>query len=330
MEAIQPGSSTMVRSPKADEAFTKDDRHAYENFEVPKSHDAHDEPPESSIYDELDSDKAQAQEPPLAETAHEYDEPTSILMSPAITSCVSPSMQSQLQTLPSNKEDSGGDDDGRIYSNIPDELDQDLYNQTDLLIPAPREGATTPEEVDEDNLDPNKMQLWLLLQIQKMVQKMEDVCGKPSPKLARRKANNLPRRTKSQLKPPPTTSSPDPPSQAVIQKEINNEDMESEPTRQHLYESMDTINEAIMESSPPPIPQRTYQVIDSCSKIGHVSKPPASKPQSDEWSQTNTLPSQSAACPKPPPVRPKDIQVRQHQIELRAGKNTYNTCIFSS
>ena len=46
MEAIQPGSSTVVRSPKADEAFIKDDRHSYENFEIPKSHDQ--PPPESS------------------------------------------------------------------------------------------------------------------------------------------------------------------------------------------------------------------------------------------------------------------------------------------
>ena len=283
----------MVRSPKADEAFTEDDRHSYENFEV-------------------------------TETAREYDEP--ILMSPATTSGVSSSTQSLPQTLPPNKEDSDGDgdDDGRVYSNIPDELYQeDLYTEIDQTdLSAPSEGATTPEEVDEDNLDPNEMQLWLLLQIQKMVQKMEDVYGTSSPKLARRKANNSPMCTKrvhGKAKPPPTTSSPDPPSQAVI-----HEDMESRPASRDLYESLDTINEAITESSPPPIPPKTYQIIDGGSKIVHVSKPPgaASRRRYDQWSQTNTLPSrisQSAARPKPPPVQPKGIQVRQHQIELRAG-----------
>ena len=296
MEAIQPGSSTMVRSPKVDEAFTKDDTHSYESFEVP-------------------------------ETAREYDEP--ILMSPTTTSGASSSTQSLPQTLPPNKEDSDGDDDGRVYSNIPDELYQeDLYTEIDQTdLPAPSEGATTPEEVDEDNLDPNEMQLWLLLQIQKMVQKMEDVYGTSSPKLARRKASNSPMCTKhvhGKAKPPPTTSSPDPPSQAVIQKEINNEDMESRPARRDLYESLDTINEAITESLPPPIPPKTYQVIDGGSKIVYVSEPPGPTRgrRSDQWSQTNTLPSratQSSARPKPPPLQPKGIQVRQHQIELRAG-----------
>ena len=189
MEAIQPGSSTMVRSPKADEAFTKDDRHSYENFEIPKSHDQ--PPPESSaavIYNELVttvSHKAQAQQPPLAEPAREYDEP--ILISSITTSCVSSSTQSQPQTFPSNKEDSGGDD-GRVYYNIPDKLDQEhLYAEIDQIDPpASSEGAATPEEVDEDNLE---MQLWLLLQIQKMIQKMD--CGTVtplSPTPAKRKA----------------------------------------------------------------------------------------------------------------------------------------------
>ena len=336
MEAIQPGSSTVVRSPKADEAFIKDDRHSYENFEIPKSHDQ--PPPELSAvvtYDELVttvSHKAQAQEPLLTEPAREYDEP--ILMSSATTSCASSSTQSQPETFPSNKEDSGGDD-GKVYYNIPDELDQEhLYAEIDQTDPS--EGAATPEEVDEDNLE---MQLWLLLQIQKMMQKMDCGIVTPlSPRPAKRKANNLPRRTQSQCvrskaKSPLTTSSPDPPSQAVIQKVINNEDMESKPTRQHLYENLDTINKAKTESLPPPIPPRTYQVINGHKSSKTVSKPalPARRPQSHQWSQTNTLPSctaQPAARPKPPPVQlqPKDIQVCQHQIELRAGKKI--NCIY--
>ena len=329
MEAIQPGSSTMVRSPKADEAFTKDDRHSYENLEVPESH--YQPPPESSasvIYDELvttDSHKAQAQEPPLAEPAREYDEP--ILISSTTISCASSSAQSQPQPLQAGS----GDDDNRVYSDIPDELDhEDLYTEIDQTDPpALSEGATTPEEVDEDNLDPNEMQLWLLLQMQKMVQKMEDVYGTSSPKPAKQKVNNSPKRTKSlcvhgKAKPPPplTTSSPAPPSQAVIQKETNNEDIEPEPTRQDLYENLDTINEAITECLPPPIPPKTYQVIDGCKTVSKPA-PPARRPQSDQWSQTSTLlsrTSQSAAHPKPSPVQPKDIQVHQHQIELRAGK----------
>ena len=282
MEAIQPGSSIMIRSPKADETFTKDDMHSDKNFEMPKS-----PPPETSaavIYDELfatDSDKAQVQEPPLAEPAHEYDEPR-LISSPTMgTSSASSSTQSQPQSLQSNKEDSGDDDNRAIYGNIPNELDQEnVYTEMDQTDPsAPSEGATFPEELD--SIDPNEMQLWLLLQMQKMVQKMEDVYGtcKPSsPRPAKRQADTLPRYAKLQhgkTKAPSPPSSPDPPPEAV--KQTNNEDTESEPTRQDLYENQDTINEAIKEIFPPPIPPKTYQIIDdskkpcTCTTFKHIT-----------------------------------------------------------
>ena len=304
----------MVKSLNTDKTFTKDDRHSYENFKVPKSHD---QPPSelsaSELYNELDSDEAQAQEPRLAEPAHEYDEP--ILMSSTTPSCVSSC---------------------KIYCNIPDQLDQDLYTEIDQTDPpAPSEGATFPEEFDsinEDNLNPNEMQLWLLLQMQKMVQRMEDVYGacKPSsPRPAKRQADKLPmyaksRRGKSKAPPPP--SSPDRPPEVI--KQTISEDTESEPTRQHLYENLD-----IKETFPPPISPRIYQVIDGCKA---PSVPPSSR-SPDQWPHRYTLPShtsQSAAHPKPYPVQPraKDSQVRQHQIEFRAGKKIIacKTCIFSS
>ena len=208
-------------------------------------------PPETSaavIYDELlatDSDKAQAQEPPLAETAREYDEPSRLISLPTMaTSGASSSTQSQPQSLQSNKEDSGGDDNG----NIPNEQDQEnVYTEMDQTDPsAPSEGATFPEEldsIDEDNLNPNEMQLWLLLQMQKMVQKMEDVYGPCKPRYAKLQHGKT--------KAPSPPSSPDPPPEAA--KQTNNKDTESKPTRQDLYENPDNINEAIKETLPPPI-----------------------------------------------------------------------------
>ena len=216
-----------------------------------------------------------------------------------------------------------------------------MYTEIDQTDPpAPSEGATFPEELDsinEDNLNPNEMQLWLLLQMQKMVQKMEDVyvAYKPSPRPAKRQADKLPISAKSQhgkSKAPPPPSSPDPPPEVI--KQTNNEATKSEPTRQDLYENPDNINEAIKEAFPPPIPQRTYQVVDG-SKAPPA--PPSSRSPDQRPHRSNTLPShtsQSAAHPKPPPVQPKGIQVRQHQIELRAGKKIILymlfTCIFSS
>ena len=339
----------MVRSPKADEDFTKDDGHSYENIEVPESHDH--PPPETSaavIYDKLlatDSDKAQAQEPPLAEPAHEYDEPRLISSPTMATSGASSSTQSQPHSLQSNKEDSGDDDNRAVYINIPDELDQeDLYTEIDQTDPpAPSEGATFPEEldsIDEDNLNPNEMQLWLLLQMQKMVQKMEDVYGacKPSsPRPAKRQADTIPRYAKVQhgkTKAPSPPSSPDPPPKAV--KQTNNEDTESEPTRQDLYENPDNINEAIKETFPPPIPPRKYQVIDGSKAPPAPPAPPSSRSPDQRPHQSNTLPShasQSAARPKPPPVQPKSIHVCQHQSKFLSAGKKYNmlfSCIFST
>lgn len=171
-----------------------------------------------------------------------------------------------------------------------------MYAEIDQIDPpASSEGAATPEEVDEDNLE---MQLWLLLQIQKMMQKMDcgtvthyhqDLLnGKPIIYPDVHNHNVCVAKPNLHFN---TTSSPDPPSQAVIQKEINNEDMVSRPTHQDLYENPDNINEAITESSPPPIPPRTYQIIDGGSKVVHASKPPgpASRCRSDQWSQTHYL-----------------------------------------
>jgi hypothetical protein len=335
MEAIQPGSSpSTYESP-----FTKDDSHSYKNLEVPESHDQ--PPPKSSatvicdkraiattMPDTADSYRSQAQDPESspAEAAHEYEP---IPMSPTSTGSTSPLTQLQPETLQSNKEDSDGDDDGRIYSNIQEELGQeDLYaeiDQTDLLAPNEFEGATIEEDtldsIKEDTLDPNKMQLWLLLQIQKMVQKMEDVYGAAQPLSPNADLESA--KPQHKAKPPPPPSSLDSPSEAIIQKEIIKEDTctQSETIRQELYLNQDTVNETATES---PIPPKTHQVIHRCGSRESVSKPESpAPPASDQQPWSNTPPPRRH--PRPSPVQAKD-QVRhdQHQIKLRAGKNIYN------
>jgi hypothetical protein len=306
--------------------------------------------------------KAQEREPPPAEAAHEY-EPIPMSPTNATTGSTSPSTQLQPQTLQSNssnKEDSDDDDNGRVYSSIPEELDQeDLYAEIDQTDPpTPSEGATTPGELDpveEDNLDPNEIQLRLLLQIQKMVQRMEDVYGTAhdqtaSPRAVKRettKYKTLPRhvisqhsRNKADSEAPPPSSSPDPPSEAVIQKETNTEDIESKPIDQHpYYMNWEAINEAVTDSLPPPIPPKTYQVIDPKSSET-VSKPappapPASR-SSDQRPRLNALripshPSQLSAHPMKSPVQAQDIriQVHQHQTKPRVGKKNYTVHMYS-
>ena len=183
-----------------------------------------------------------------------------------------------------------------------------------------------------ENLDPKEAQLWLLLQMQKMVQKMEDVYDTFQPLSARSvkqhttKFNSVKSHGKANTPPPPST--PNPPSEAA--KET---DREAEPTRQELYTYMnvDTINEAITESPPPPIPPRTYQVVDSSrsqadSEASSESRPASSARKSDhgyiKQQRSNTLPSQPAAVagPKPSTMQAQDTRVHQHQIEPSAGK----------
>ena len=337
MEAIQPGSSTAVRSFNAYETVspvTKDDTSSY------ASHETHDiQPPESStavIYDEpstIDSDRAQVQELSCTESEAdpEYDEP--ILMSPmTMVTSSSTQLQPQPQALQSSKDEDG---DSRVYSNIPDDLIQNQEEpyvevaKKDLLPPIDPSSPTL-EDISMENLDPKEAQLWLLLQMQKMVQKMEDVYDTFQPLSARSakrhttKFNSVKSHDKTNTPPPPST--PNPPSEAA--KET---DREAEPTHQELYTYMnpDTINEAITESPPPPIPPRTYQVVDrnqADSEASSESRPASSASKSDrgyiKQQQSNTLPSQPVAGPKPSTMQAQDTRVHQHQIEASAGKKT--------
>ena len=341
MEAIQPGSSTAIRSPNAYETvspFTEDNRYSYTSHEL--------QPPESAvIYDEPDITGiteshgvlAQVQEPSRAEA--EYDEP--ILMSPTITN--------QTCSQPQKAEEKSDDDDYKmIYSNIPEELAHELEQENSYIEivqtdpPFPSRSATIPKELDSiteislenlDNLDPKEVQLWMLLHMQKMVQKMEDVYGtSTSQPLSPRAGKRPTTKPHGKAKAPPPPSSLDPPSEAM--KETDNEDIGSEPTRQDIYINLDTISEAITESPPPPIPPRTYQDAESHrrrthsdSKTGSQStEPAASRPDHSRFynaqsQRSKTLPPViTTTRPGPSLMLAQDTQVNQHQPKSRAGK----------
>ena len=179
--------------------------------------------------------------------------------------------------LQSHTEDSDDDDDDHIYCDVPEELEQeDSYIE---IVPAdhssPRRSATIPKELASiaeislenlSNLDQKEAQLWMLLHMQKMVQKMEQVYGSTqplSPKadkqlITKPKPPPKPAKLCSKAKVPAPPSSP-PPDEI---EEIYDEDIGTEATRDDLYINLDTISEAVTEAPPPPIPPRTYQHAD--------------------------------------------------------------------
>ena len=155
MEAIQPGSSTAIRSPSVYEmvsSFTEDDRYSYARHVMheprPPSTVIYDEPnvplgsqraqvkpnptPAPAEYDEpiLTPGPVQAQIEPASQmqtkethppTAVEYDEP---ILTPAQASTQKQSTNwthSLIQPQPLKEEDSDDDDDEDIYCDVPEE-----------------------------------------------------------------------------------------------------------------------------------------------------------------------------------------------------------------
>ena len=329
MEAIQPGSSTVIRSPNAYEtvsSFAEDDRYSYARHMMHEPR-----PPSTVIYDEPDvpigslvksnppaeyddpiliPGPVQAQIEPEVHppTEVEYDEPIQPQASRRKQSTKSSTrslIQSQSQKeLQSHKEDSDDDYNDEIYCDVPEELVQDdayieIVQTADL--PAPRRNATIPKELNSiaeislenlSNLNPMEAQLWMLLHMQKMVQKMEEVYDSPQPLSPRANKNPITKPSTS-LKPaelfdkakvPAPPSSP--PSEEI--EEIYDEDigpeleLAAEPTRKDLYVNLDTLSEAITESPPPPIPPRTHQhASEDVASTGYRSRTQSEIPSQD-------------------------------------------------
>ena len=353
MEAIQPGSSTAIRSPNAYEmvsSFTEDDRYSYARHVMQQPR-----PPSTVIYDEpnvpLGPQRAQVKPNPTPAPV-EYDEPIMIpqaqiepvpqkktknihpptemeydepILTPAQASTQKQGTNwthSLIQPQPLKEEDSDDDDDDDedIYCDVPEELEQeDAYIEIVQTAdpPAPRRSASIPKELKSiaeisienlANLDPMEAQLWMLLHMQKMVQKMEQVYDTPQPLSPR--ANKSPITKPSAPPNPPPSSPPSEEIEEIYDEDIGPElEMADEPTRQDLYVNLDTLNEAITESPPPPIPPRTYQhpsedvasagyrnrtqseiLSQDIRRAPSESKPDRSRSYTAQPQQSNTLP----------------------------------------
>ena len=260
-------------------------------------------PPAAVMYDELMPAQSQiisqkqTKVKDASPTTAEYDEP---ILTPAqvysvsqnqITTWIPLPTQSQPVTEEPESHEGGSDDDNDdadIYGDYPEELEQeddDSYIEIAASIPStPKRNATIPKKLESvteislenlSNLGPKQAQLWMLLNMQKMVQKMEkmeEVYGSTQPLSSKAERQSL---TKPIPPPKPTllcgkAEAPAPPNYPPPEEieEIYDEDigpeleMAAEPTRQDLYVNLDTINEAVEEDPPPPVPPRTYQHAD--------------------------------------------------------------------
>ena len=204
---------------------TEGGAYSYLTHEVQESR-----PPEVALYDDVMTDTLMANQekrpPPPTEPAPEYDEPIKTsTQAPSIaqehhTEMISP-IQSQMEVSKGSPEpqtfcvDEEDNDDGDVYDDFP----EDLYEQfePDSFVvpqtpPPPRRNITVPRELGSiseitlenlTNLDPKEAQLWMLNQMQKMIQKMEDIYD--APELVTPSANKR-QSKKPKPKPPPKPS----------------------------------------------------------------------------------------------------------------------------
>jgi hypothetical protein len=230
-------------------------------------------------------------------TTAEYDEP---LLTPVRVYSVpqnqittwTPSSQPLSVTDEPLSHERGSDDnsiDSDVYDEYPEELEQEdedpYYIEITASDTVPSRNATIPRKLESvteislenlSNLGPKQAQLWMLLNMQKMVQKMdkmEEVYG--STQSFAPKADRQSSMTKPVPPPKPTplrgnVEVPTPPHypppeeiEEIYDEDIGTElEIATEPTRQDLYINLEAINEAIEEATPPPVPPRTYQHVD--------------------------------------------------------------------
>ena len=188
------------------------------------------------------------------------------------------------EPLPHERGSDNDSVDSDVYDDYPNELEQEdddpYYIEITASDSAPSRNATIPRKLESvteislenlSNLGPKQAQLWMLLNMQKMVQKMEkmeEVYG--SNQSLPRKAD---RQSMTKPVPPPKPAPllgnakevPAPPNYPPPEEieEIYDEDIGpeleivTEPTRQDLYINLDAINEAVEKAPPPPVPPRT-------------------------------------------------------------------------
>ena len=322
MEAIEPGSSNSMGSPTAD---------SYEIVSPSRQGDAYSyvqhtnlqEVQQSVIYDEPDTTrKTQANR-----QASDPSFPSPAVYDDVIQTSTQPQSHSTVKIFNPIPSVTDSEDEGdEVYEDLPD--DSDLYEAAESSYtemearPTMQRSTTIPKTLESiseialenlTNLDQKQAQLWMLLQMQKMVQRMEDVYEPLKPS-----ANNQP-------KPEPSISARSPafhPSQETEEEyddnigfslsdeqQPNRQDLyvnldslqiadDQQSTRQEIYINLDSISEVLTAAAPPPIPPKTYRRL-SADTTGHrdrtQSEPPVKqepnvrKSKSQEFQRSKTF-----------------------------------------
>ena len=249
MEAIKPGSS----------ANHQIDPYSYVDHRVKESMS------DSVIYDEPDNISTPqishlVEEPgPLSAADTEYEpvmpDPSAM---PPLTEKPPIQGTSEETKFSLNVYDDTTDHD--CYTELPQELYDDVdsdLSENAQASPPPRRNITVPKELELisevtleslTNLDVKEAQLWMLLQMQKMVQKMEDVYDMPQ-------ASTKHPNPKQNTPKPPSPSKSLPPSSPMSEDVY----VDMKPPRQDIYLNLDTIGEVLTETPAPAIPPRTYR-----------------------------------------------------------------------
>ncbi len=289
MEAIEPGSTNSLGSPIADSYKIVSPLQQNEAYSYVAHHGKYmQEPQQPVIYDEPDTPRKMKAVRQASNSLFSSPEPdvyddvtdTSILIL----------KQRNLELNPSITDSE--DEDGAVYEDLPADselyMDEEESTYTDMEArPTMHRSITIPktlESVSEitlenlTNLDQKQAQLWMLLQMQKMVQRMEDVYEPLKPS-----ANNQP-------KAEPSTSAPTPrpvfhqpqeieeaeyddnivsyppdeqPNRSDVYVNLNDLELvdDQQPTHQQLYINLDSISAALTAPTPvpPPIPPKTYR-----------------------------------------------------------------------
>ena len=279
MEAIEPGSSASVKparlgsyedvSPSTDQ----EDSDAYSYVQV--QHVRKDPPLQAPpIYDEPYTKEAQ--------TVYQGNKIPSIPISTAsehensnkLPAAKDPSKEASYKRLIQMSEVSGGqdmsktfkiqdddeddDDDIEIYDDVcPEELFDYEDLSTEVSSPPPR-SSTVPKHLEAtseislehlNKLDPKEAQLWMLIQMQKVIQKMEDVYD--TPQISSTKKQKNPQQQKS-----PDFRHTSGENEKLY---VNEFEMTSDVARKDIYVNLDAIGEALAGSNLPPVPPRTYR-----------------------------------------------------------------------
>ena len=280
MESIEPGSSASVKPARPgsyEDVFP--DANQVESDVIEYSYVPHTIerrlPQAAAIYDEPDTGEAQplllasSKAPATAENRNKSsniqkhaEKPSymRLIQKPLVTEGSQDT--SKLFKVPDDRDDNDGDDDGEddddgdLYDDVeiqqePEDLYEELFPE--VSSPPPR-SSTVPKHLEMiteislehlHKLDPKEAQLWMLIQMQKMIQKMEDVHDTSQVSSTKKRQN--------------------PPQQKPVdsQEELYVNDFEmntdQQVTRKDIYVNLDTISEALAGTTVPPVPPRTYR-----------------------------------------------------------------------